>query len=80
VLALNAIRVFVITFLSTFIALLVTFDMLIPFYYGHPLIDWGRYTEWWSSYYVIGYLLCSLIVAVFSVLAYELYKLIKKKW
>jgi len=66
---LNAIKVFIITFLSTFITLFVTFTKF----------TYGLIYEWDSFYYITS-LLYSLVVAVFSVLVYELYKLVKKRY
>jgi len=62
---LTAIKVFITMFLSTFITLLVTFTTFI-----------GR----WDSFYYITSLLYSLVIAVFFVSVYELYKLEKKRY
>lgn len=63
-------KIFVSTFLVVFSSVFFGVFMLIPFYYGHPLIDLGRLRSWVSGLFIVVFFFLSLIVAGVSVVFY----------
>jgi H+/Cl- antiporter ClcA len=72
-------KIFVSVFLVVFFSAFLSVFMLIPFYYGHPLIDLGRLTSWTSSLFMTFSFSLSLLIAGVSVIFYDLYEEVKKK-
>jgi hypothetical membrane protein len=69
------VSVFAIVFTSAFLGVF----MLIPFYYGHALVDLGRLKSWTSSLFSAFLLFLSLVIASISVILYEVYTMIRKR-
>jgi hypothetical protein len=67
--------VFLIVFFSAFFSLF----MLIPFYYGHPLVDLGRLASWVSHLSIVFFLLASFIIAGISVIIYNVNKVAERR-
>jgi len=71
-------KIFVSMFLVVFSSAFFCLFMLIPFYYGHPLVGLGRLTSWVSSLFIVFFFSFSLIIAGISVIFYKVYKMMKK--
>jgi multisubunit Na+/H+ antiporter MnhB subunit len=72
-------KIFLFVFLIVFFSAFLSLFMLIPFYYGHPLVDLGRLANWVSSLFIVFFLFSSFIIASASVIFYEMYKMAKRR-
>jgi len=73
------VKIFVSVFLIVFFVPFFTVFMLIPFYYGHTLIDFGRLTSYVSSLFAGLLFLSSVIIAGISVISYKVYQVTKRR-
>lgn len=73
------VKIFVSVFLIVFFSVFVTVFMLIPFYYGHPLVDFRRMLSWFSIIFCIVLFSYSCVAAVITVILYEMIRMVKRR-